>query len=24
MTLNNPNPLLKVTLFFGAEYIING
>jgi len=24
MTLNNPNPVLKVSLFFAAEYLING
>ena len=24
MTLNNPNPVFKVTLFFDADYLING
>jgi len=24
MTLNNPNPVFKVTLYFDVEYLING
>jgi len=24
MTLNNPRPIFKVTLYFDAEYLING